>query len=133
MDSTRTNNTVEPNQNSTLASNGRDGSLGVGDLFRLHAKNRVAADPAGWSFAAMEWWTTWLLLQRDGRVWKQDLSALYDGTLFWTIREERAKNGNLAQGYGWHDWLRGLWNNGTWKTWEAEHKDTVEIEVETEL
>jgi peroxygenase len=44
------------------------GNLGVGDLFALFKRDRVAADPAGWSFAFMEWWTTWLLLQRDGRV-----------------------------------------------------------------
>ncbi|KAI4249434.1 MAG: hypothetical protein L6R42_008990 [Xanthoria sp. 1 TBL-2021] len=133
MDSSGTKNVSEANKNSPLGTKGQEGSLGVGDLFRLHAKNRVAADPAGWSFAAMEWWTTWLLLQRDGRLWKEDLRAMYDGTLFWKIREERAKNGNLAQGYGWQDWLGSLWNNGTWKTWEVKHKDTFKIEVEREL
>ncbi|KAL8807896.1 MAG: hypothetical protein Q9223_005569 [Gallowayella weberi] len=96
-----------------------EGSLGVEDLFRLHAKNRVAADPAGWSFAAMEWWTTWLLLQREGRIWEKDLRALYDGTLFWKIRDERRKNDGWSQGYGWNDWATTLWNNGTWKTWEV--------------
>ncbi|KAL9629092.1 MAG: hypothetical protein Q9204_005475 [Flavoplaca sp. TL-2023a] len=116
-----------------LETDRREPSLGVGDLFRLHAKNRVAADPAGWSFAAMEWWTTWLLLQRDGRLWKEDLRSLYDGTLFWRIREEREKNGQLQTGYGWQDWLGGLWNNGTWKTWEIRHKDRVKVEAEKEL
>ncbi|KAL8644876.1 MAG: hypothetical protein Q9210_007024 [Variospora velana] len=98
----------------------REGSLGVGDLFRLHKRNRVAADPAGWSFAAMEWWTTWLLLQRDGRVWKDDLRAMYDGTLFWRIRDEREKSTEgWTQGYGYRDWAGTLWRNGTWKTWEG--------------
>ncbi|KAL9019553.1 MAG: hypothetical protein Q9185_003173 [Variospora sp. 1 TL-2023] len=98
----------------------REGSLGVGDLFRLHKRNRVAADPAGWSFAAMEWWTTWLLLQRDGRVWKEDLRAVYDGTLFWRIRDEREKSTEgWTQGYGYRDWAGTLWRNGTWKTWEC--------------
>ncbi|KAL8707145.1 MAG: hypothetical protein Q9225_007815 [Loekoesia sp. 1 TL-2023] len=100
----------------------REPSLGVGDLVRLHAKNRVAADPAGWSFAAMEWWTTWLLLQRDGRLWKEDLRAMYDGTLFWKIRDERMKKYGWTQGYGWKDWTSTLWHNGTWKTWEVRQK-----------
>ncbi|KAL8898171.1 MAG: hypothetical protein Q9207_006837 [Kuettlingeria erythrocarpa] len=97
----------------------REGSLGVGDLFRLHARNRVAADPAGWSFAAMEWWTTWLLLQRDGRLWKDDLRAVYDGTLFWKIRNERMEEEGWRQGYSYKDWAGSLWHNGTWKMWEA--------------
>ncbi|KAL8836146.1 MAG: hypothetical protein Q9170_003039 [Blastenia crenularia] len=115
-------------QGSGLGDDGktRDGSLGVGDLVRLHARNRVAADPAGWSFAAMEWWTTWLLLQRDGRVWKEDLRAMYDGTLFWKIRDERlVKQEGWTQGYGWRDWAGTMWNNGTWKTWEVGSKRKV--------
>jgi peroxygenase len=39
------------------------GGLGAKDLWRLWGSNRVAADPAGWMFAAMEWSTTWILLQ----------------------------------------------------------------------
>lgn len=98
----------------------KEGSLGVGDLLRLHKRTRVAADPAGWSFAAMEWWTTWLLLQRDGRVWKEDLRAMYDGTLFWRIREERERSREgWTQGYGFGEWAGTLWRNGTWKTWEV--------------
>lgn len=87
---------------------GKGESLGVADLFRLIGKNRVAADPAGWSFAFMEWSTTWLLLQREGRVWKEDLKQCYDGTLFWRIREERLKgSGGWRQGYGWTDFFKG--------------------------
>ena len=109
-----------------------EGSLGVGDIIRLHGRNRVAADPAGWSFAAMEWWTTWLLLQKEGRVWKEDLRALYDGTLFWKIREERTKEQGWRQGYGWKDWVDGVGNNGTWKTWEVKEKQEVEHTWEVE-
>ncbi|KAL8911482.1 MAG: hypothetical protein Q9171_003343 [Xanthocarpia ochracea] len=127
MDTTSGGNT------SVVDTNAHEGSLGVGDLFRLHAKNRVAADPAGWSFAAMEWWTTWLLLQREGLIWEKDLRAVYDGTLFWRIREERKKNGGVTQGYGWQDWIGGLWNNGTWKTWEVEDEPKVKIEMGREL
>ncbi|KAL8869045.1 MAG: hypothetical protein Q9174_004564 [Haloplaca sp. 1 TL-2023] len=96
-----------------------EGSLGVEDLVRLHGRNRVAADPAGWSFAAMEWWTTWLLLQKDGRVWKEDLKAMYDGSLFFKIQDQRTKQRGWNQGYGWRDWVHTLWHHGTWRTWEV--------------
>ncbi|KAH7166541.1 Caleosin related protein-domain-containing protein [Dactylonectria macrodidyma] len=65
------------------------GGLSASNLIELWKKDRCAADPAGWSFAFMEWWTTWLLLQRDGLVWKDDLRACYDGSLFWKIKRER--------------------------------------------
>lgn len=81
------------------------GGLGVSDLFSLLARNRVAADPAGWSFAVMEWSTTWLLLQRDGRVWKEDLRACYDGSLFWKLKQEREKGEGVKRGYGWMEFF----------------------------
>lgn len=93
------------------------GSLGVSELFALIGKNRVAADPAGWSFAFMEWWTTWLLLQKDGRVWKDDLRQCYDGSLFWRIREDRLRGSGWDLGYGLGDFFRGLAERGTWKVW----------------
>ncbi|PVH75466.1 Caleosin-domain-containing protein, partial [Cadophora sp. DSE1049] len=65
----------------------REGTGGIHalELWRMVGRNRVAADVAGWSFAVMEWCTTWILLQRDGRVWKDDLRECYDGTLFWRL------------------------------------------------
>ncbi|KAL8660727.1 MAG: hypothetical protein Q9202_006277 [Teloschistes flavicans] len=106
---------------STDGMSDREPSLGVSDLFRLHARTRVAADPAGWSFAAMEWWTTWLLLQRDGRLWKEDLREMYDGTLFWKLRDRRIDSDFSSQGYGWKDWTNSMWYNGTWKSWEVDY------------
>lgn len=94
------------------------GSLNVSELFALMKKNRVAADPAGWSFAFMEWWTTWLLLQQDGRVWKDDLRQCYDGSLFWRIKEKQVSNGDWQQGYGWREFFRSIRTAGTWKEWE---------------
>lgn len=94
------------------------GSLGVKDLLRLISRNRVAADPAGWSFAFMEWWTTWLLLQKKGRVWKEDLRQAYDGTLFWRIRDKHMEEKGWQQGYGWNQFTQSMWANGTWKEWE---------------
>ncbi|KAI9793011.1 MAG: hypothetical protein M1835_007504 [Candelina submexicana] len=91
------------------------GGLGVNELFALLSKDRVAADPAGWSFAFMEWGTTWLLLQRDGRVWKEDLRQAYDGSLFYRIRDDREKVEGWRQGYGLKDFWRGFRSNGTWE------------------
>ncbi|KAF5017565.1 hypothetical protein F66182_10488 [Fusarium sp. NRRL 66182] len=68
------------------------GGLTSDDLFRLWKKDRCAADPAGWTFTFMEWWTTYVLLQKDGLVWKDDLRACYDGTLFWKIKDERERS-----------------------------------------
>ncbi|KAI2610180.1 Caleosin-domain-containing protein [Hypoxylon fragiforme] len=98
---------------------GGTGGLDVAELAAMWRKNRCAADPAGWSFAFMELWTTWLLLQKDGRVWKEDLRACYDGTLFWKISEERSKGGGWRKGYGISDLVYNLWNRGTWKSWES--------------
>ena len=97
------------------------GSLSAEDLWHLWGRNRCAADPAGWSFAFMEWSTTWLLLQKDGRVWKDDLRACYEGTLFWKISKARSENGQgWKQGYGVADFCRGVWKGGTWRVWEIE-------------
>ncbi|MCJ1250891.1 hypothetical protein MMC30_008119 [Trapelia coarctata] len=93
------------------------GSLDVDELWMLLSNNRAAADPAGWSFAFMEWWTTWLLLQKDGRVWKEDLRQCYDGSLFWRIQEDRTKEKGWRQGYGWRDFVRSMYKEGTWKEW----------------
>ncbi|KAI8965058.1 Caleosin-domain-containing protein [Daldinia sp. FL1419] len=98
------------------------GGLSVDDLRLLLSKDRCAADPAGWSFAFMEFWTTWLLLQKDGRVWKDDLRACYEGTLFWKISEERAKGDGWQKGYGMDEFFGSLWRNGTWKSWEVQAK-----------
>jgi len=82
------------------------GSLGAGSLLKMLGRNRVAADPAGWTFAAMEWGTTWLLLQKDGRVQKNDLVACYDGSLFWRLRDEKAQGMESGMGYGLKDFFR---------------------------
>ena len=73
----------------------------MSEIWRLLGRDRVAADVAGWTFAFMEWSTTWLLLQRDGRIWKEDLRAAYDGSLFWRIEEENRKGQGWRQGFGW--------------------------------
>lgn len=92
------------------------GGIHAWELWRMVGRNRVAADPAGWTFAVMEWFTTWILLQRDGRVWKDDLRQCYDGTLFWMLKREREDGVVSKLGYGvkefWIDLLKLLHMNG---------------------
>ena len=109
------------------------GSLSIADLFRLMSRTRVAADPAGWSFAFMEWWTTWLLLQKRGRVWKQDLREAYDGSLFWRIKGERMQELGWQQGYGWNDFRHIFHENGTWKAWEHDIHGASNVTSKKEL
>ena len=97
------------------------GGLSAENLFHLLHKNRCAHDPAGWCFAFMEWWTTWLLMQKDGRVWKDDLRACYEGTLFFNIKEART-SGNWHRGYGFGEFFEGMWNIRTWRHWEIEER-----------
>merc|ERR1712093_530907 len=62
-------------------------------LFRVYVDSihksmhghRCAVDPFGWGAAIFEWGTTWLLIQKDGRVYREDIRQLYDGSLFWRI------------------------------------------------
>ncbi|KAK4152186.1 Caleosin related protein-domain-containing protein [Chaetomidium leptoderma] len=78
----------------------RSGSLSGRELWHMIKGNRLAADPFGWGAAIFEFGTTWLLLQKDGRVSKEDLRQTYDGTIFWKIKEAR------EHGKGWD---KGFW------------------------
>lgn len=51
----------------------------------------------------MEWATTWLLLQKGGRVQKEDLRQCYEGSLFWRLAQERRDGVPSELGYGWSD------------------------------
>lgn len=95
----------------------RCGGLSADQMWQMWKKNRLAADVAGWCFAFMELWTTWLLLQKDGRVWREDLLGCYDGTLFWSINE-KVQKGEWDQGYGVRDFVDGMVRGGTWRNWE---------------
>lgn len=96
------------------------GGLSADEMWALWKKNRCSWDPWGWCFAFMEWSTTWLLLQKDGRVWKDDFRACYDGTIFWKISSERSSDRGWRQGYGVGDFIWGMWKGRTWRTWELE-------------
>ncbi|OJJ57330.1 hypothetical protein ASPSYDRAFT_46471 [Aspergillus sydowii CBS 593.65] len=56
----------------------RDGALSLGELFEMMHGNRCAADPFGWGAAFFEWGSTWLLIQKDGKVYREDLQGVYD-------------------------------------------------------
>lgn len=90
-----------------------DGALDFRQFFELIRGNRVAADPFGvsqnargkilagthtceqWGAAFFEFGTTWLLIQRDGKIYKEDLRGIYDvsiqytQTIFFDRREQR--------------------------------------------
>ena len=75
-------------------------SLSGHEVFALMRGQRVAVDPYGWSAAVFEWGTTFLLVQKDGRIAKEDLRRVYDGSLFWEIREKRKTEEGWNKGWG---------------------------------
>ncbi|KAK4221998.1 Caleosin related protein-domain-containing protein [Podospora fimiseda] len=76
------------------------GSLSEMELWRMIRGNRLAVDPYGWGAAIFEFGTTWLLLQKNGRVCKEDLRQTYDGTIFWKIKEARESGKGWNKGFG---------------------------------
>ncbi|KAK4108277.1 Caleosin-domain-containing protein [Canariomyces notabilis] len=79
------------------------GSLSASELWNMIKGNRLAVDPYGWGAAIFEFGTTWLLVQKDGRVSKEDLRQTYDGTLFWKIKEAREQGKGWDKGFGLGD------------------------------
>ena len=59
-----------------------DATLTLGELFDLMQRNRVAGDIFGSVAAWFEWVTTWLLLQRQGNVHKEDVRKVYDVSVY---------------------------------------------------
>ncbi|KAA8575954.1 hypothetical protein EYC84_006119 [Monilinia fructicola] len=54
----------------------------------------VIMDPVGWFGALFEWFATWVLLwPEDGRMKKEDIRRIYDGSLFYEVaaRNEKEK------------------------------------------
>ncbi|EGO24541.1 hypothetical protein SERLADRAFT_468018 [Serpula lacrymans var. lacrymans S7.9] len=75
-------------------------SLSLLEVFELMKGQRCAVDPFGWSAAMFEWVTAWLLLQQGGRVDKEDLRRLYDGSIFFEISEARQSKEGWNKGWG---------------------------------
>ncbi|CAJ2504403.1 Uu.00g117970.m01.CDS01 [Anthostomella pinea] len=70
---------------------GRD-FLTLTDLKNVVTGQRCIADPIGWGGALFEWTATYLMLwPADGRMMKEDIRGIYDGSIFYTIADRRAK------------------------------------------
>ncbi|TFB03470.1 putative peroxygenase 3 [Trichoderma ghanense] len=64
------------------------------DVWHLLKGQRVVADPFGTTAAALEWLATYILLwPEDGRMKKEDIRKLYDGSIFYEIAKERKHSG----------------------------------------
>ncbi|KAI9739865.1 MAG: hypothetical protein M1818_004921 [Claussenomyces sp. TS43310] len=64
----------------------------IGEIWLYMKGQRVIMDPIGWGGAFFEWIATWLLLwPEDGRMKKEDIRRIYDGSLFFEIAARRSK------------------------------------------
>ncbi|KAK0714184.1 Caleosin related protein-domain-containing protein [Lasiosphaeria miniovina] len=83
-----------------------DGTLSAGQLLNMIAGHRLAVDPFGWFAGVFEFGSTWLLVQKDGRVSKEDLRQTYDGSIFWRIRDARLHGKGWHKGFGLRDLVK---------------------------
>ncbi|EGY20893.1 caleosin domain-containing protein [Verticillium dahliae VdLs.17] len=68
-------------------------SLTLWDVWDLHKGQRLLADPIGWGGNVFEWVATYIMLwPDDGKMRKEDIRGIYDGSLFYKIAEQREKN-----------------------------------------
>ncbi|PVH93513.1 Caleosin-domain-containing protein [Periconia macrospinosa] len=79
----------------TKYAEGRD-YVTVWDVVEMGKGQRNVNDPIGWGGFVFEWLATYLLLwPRDGRMMKEDIRGVFDGSIFYKIAERRGK------GRGW--------------------------------
>ncbi|KAK8080345.1 Caleosin related protein-domain-containing protein [Apiospora hydei] len=70
---------------------GRD-YLTVWDIANVLQGQRVIMDPIGWFGAFFEWLATYLMLwPEDGKITKEDIRRVYDGSIFQVMADRRAK------------------------------------------
>ncbi|KAF2029169.1 Caleosin-domain-containing protein [Setomelanomma holmii] len=75
----------------TKYADGRD-YLTFTDMVNMLKGQRNVSDPIGWGGAIFEWGATYLMLwPADGRMMKEDIRAIFDGSIFYVIAERRAK------------------------------------------
>lgn len=72
----------------------------LSELWEFVSANRVAMDPFGWFASVFEWLATFLLVQKKGEVYKDDVRKIMDGSLFFEIREARQTKGGWNKGWG---------------------------------
>lgn len=65
------------------------GYLSTPEFLRMWKSNCDPYDFGGWLYSFMELFTTWLLIQKHGRIAKGDLRGVIDGSLFYIIKESR--------------------------------------------
>ncbi|KAK6828222.1 hypothetical protein PG987_011563 [Apiospora arundinis] len=61
------------------------------DIVNVLKGQRVILDPIGWGGALFEWLATYLMLAENGKVAKEDIRRLYDGSIFQVAADRRAK------------------------------------------
>ncbi|KAL6709850.1 hypothetical protein ACN47E_000635 [Coniothyrium glycines] len=67
------------------------------DVGALWKGQRCFGDLVGWSAEFLEWFATYLLLwPEDGRMMKEDVRRIYDGSIFYEIAAKREKQHRLA-------------------------------------
>ncbi|KAL8940874.1 MAG: hypothetical protein Q9211_002064 [Gyalolechia sp. 1 TL-2023] len=68
---------------------GEKGGLDAGDVWVFWKEQRMVFDLFGWTACALEWIATYLLIwPEDGIMKKDDVRAIYDGSIFYRRAEE---------------------------------------------
>lgn len=75
-------------------------SMTMTELWDFMHGNRLAMDPFGWAAGFLEWATTFLLIQEDGQVDKDDVRKIIDGSIFFEIRHARKEKRGWHKGFG---------------------------------
>lgn len=71
----------------------KENALSFGDLLKMTGDLKCVMDPFGWFAAKFEWCIVWLLCaDQHGRISKEDLRGVYDGSFFYTIAEKVKQN-----------------------------------------
>ncbi|TFK38729.1 Caleosin [Crucibulum laeve] len=66
--------------------------LSFNEILRMMRGNRGPYDPFGW-LAALEWVAVYIMLwPEDGRMKREDVKGVYDGSIFYTISGRKPKN-----------------------------------------
>ncbi|KAF2103897.1 Caleosin-domain-containing protein [Rhizodiscina lignyota] len=67
--------------------------LTIWDVTKMMKGQRCIADPIGWGGAFFEWLATYIMLwPEDGKMRKEDIRGIYDGSVFFTVAARRARN-----------------------------------------
>lgn len=75
-------------------------SMSLYELWLFMQGNRVAMDPFGWTAGFLEWVTTFVLVQQNGMVDKEDVRRVLDGSLFFEIKQARQTKEGWNKGWG---------------------------------